>query len=235
MKILLIEDDEVTRKNITNGLKEKGIFVTEAVDGVDGLVKARQNIYDVLVVDRMLPKMDGLSLICQLREIGDETPVLILTALSEIEDTVEGLEAGGDDYMAKPFAFAELIARLNVLAKRNHHTTEQQRLISIGLLEIDVIKRQVIRAGKEIILQPKEFDLLLYLALHVGDAVTRSMLLENVWGMTFDPQTNIVDVHISRLRQKMHKGFREPLIKTVRGIGYILSADAAASAEPSGD
>lgn len=235
MKILLVEDDKVVSQNIVSGLKEKKIDVITATDGVTGLMKARQGVYDVLVIDRLLPRMDGLSLIRQLRALGDETPVLILTALSEIDDTVEGLESGGDDYMAKPFAFAELVARLNVLAKRGGQITEQQHLVSIGLLSIDVVKRQVKRAEKDIVLQPKEFDLLLYLALHVDEAVTRNMLLEEVWGITFSPQTNVVDVHISRLRTKMDRGFREPLIKTVRGIGYVLSANSASSAATTGD
>ncbi len=220
MKVLIIEDDRSVALNLTKGLTEKGYSVQTAGDGDSGLAKAQTDDYDVLIVDRMLPKRDGLAVIKTLRSQGNHTPALILTALGEVDDTIEGLESGADDYMKKPFVFAELLARLRVLAKRK--AAPADTMITIGELRIDKITRQVTREGKVLNLQPREFDLLVYLASNRGENVTRQMLLENVWGLQFDPRTNIVDVHISRLRQKVDKGFRDPMIRTVRGVGYLF-------------
>lgn len=222
MDILIIEDDKAVVENLRSGLLEKGFNVSVAFDGKSGLEQARMGKFDVLIVDRMLPKLDGLSLVKTLRYEGNETPTLILTALSEVDDTVEGFEAGCDDYLAKPFALPVLVARIKALAKRQHPHLGQQNVVTIADLTIDKINRTAVRDGNKLHLQPKEFDVLAFLILHRGEAVTRSMLLEHVWGVEFDPQTNIVDVHISRLRQKVDKGFRDPIISTVRGIGYTI-------------
>lgn len=225
MKVLIIEDDKSVAIHLLRGLAENGISASVAYDGISGLDMARQASYDVLIVDRMLPKLDGLSVIKTLRAEKITTPTLILTALGEVDDTVEGLEAGGDDYMVKPFAFVELLARLRVLSKRHTGSQAQTTVITIGKLVIDKVNRSVVREEQPVILQPREFDLLVYLAQKQGETVTRQMLLEEVWGFDFDPQTNIVDVHISRLRNKVDKGFRDPMIHTVRGIGYRLAVE----------
>lgn len=222
MKILIIEDDKSVANSLVKGLTEKTFSAEVAYDGNSGLAMARKNHYDVLIVDRMLPDLDGLSLIRTLRDDGNETPILVLTALGEVDNTVEGFDAGADDYLTKPFAFAELIARLKSLVKRRGGTIQADTLLTIGDLVIDKIERTVTRESQLIRLQPREFDLLACLADNQGEAVTREMLLEKVWGLTFDPQTNIIDVHISRVRNKVDKGFRDPMINTVRGVGYIL-------------
>lgn len=222
MKALVIEDDRNVALNLVRGLAENGFSTNVAYDGETGLQMARQGGYQILIVDRMLPGLDGLSVIRALREDKDETPALILTALSEVDDTVDGLEAGADDYMAKPFAFAELLARINTLLRRHEAATRHDPIIQLGDVVIDKVARSVTREGKLINLQPREFELLIYLAGYVGEKVTRQMLLENVWDFGFDPQTNIVDVHISRLRNKLDKDFRDAMIKTVRGVGYML-------------
>ncbi len=224
MKILIIEDDKNAVKNLVSALTEHGISSDAVHNGKDGLDMAMNGDYDVLIVDRMLPLLDGLTLISILRKNNITTPILVLTALGEIDDTVEGLEAGADDYMAKPFAFIELLARLKALAKRNN-VLNKNTTITIGDLSIDKVNRIVKREGKTIALKPREFDLLVYLASKYNETVTRQMLLEEVWGFHFNPQTNVVDVHISRLRNKIDKGFRDPMIQTVRGIGYMLSSN----------
>ena len=224
MHILVIEDDREAANWLLKGLREAGHVAHLASTGPEGLQMARDEDYDVLIVDRMLPGMDGLSIVRTLREEGDQTPALFLSALGEVEDKVEGLKAGGDDYLAKPYSFSELLARVEVLGRRKTAEPVQTRL-KVGDMEMDLLKRRVTRAGREILLQPREFKLLEYLMRNAGNVVTRTMLLENVWNYHFDPQTNVIDVHISRLRSKIDKGFDKPLLKTVRGSGYVLSAD----------
>jgi len=194
-----------------------------AADGEEGLTLALSSTVDVMIVDRMLPKRDGLSVVETLREEGVRTPVLFLSALGEVDDRIKGLKAGGDDYLTKPYAFAELLARIEVLVRRANPDQVRTRL-QVGDLEIDLLARKVIREGQEIDLQPREFRLLEYLMKHAGQVVTRTMLLENVWEYHFDPQTNVIDVHISRLRAKIDKNFEQPLLHTVRGAGYSLRA-----------
>jgi len=222
MRILVIEDDLEAAAYMVKGLKESGSVVDHAADGKHGLIMAASGNYDVLIVDRMLPSMDGLSIVKTLRSTGDKTPVLILSALGEVDDRVKGLRAGGDDYMTKPYAFAELLARIESLLRRGKIDATNTRL-SVGDLEMDLVGRNVKRGGKTIELQPKEFALLEYLMRHAGHIVTRTMLLEKVWDYSFDPQTNVIDVHISRLRQKIDKGFNKPLLHTIRGAGYSLN------------
>ena len=223
MRILLVEDDARTAAYIIKGLKESGHVVDHAADGRDGRHLAGESSYDVLIVDRMLPEQDGLSLIQALRAASDRTPVLVLSALAEVGDRVEGLRAGADDYLVKPFAFAELLARLDALARRAEGEGAETTLC-VGDLKIDLLARTVERAGRPLDLQPREFRLLEYLMRHAGQVVTRTMLLENVWDYHFDPQTNVIDVHVSRLRGKIDKGFDSPLLHTVRGAGYRLQA-----------
>ncbi len=221
MRILVIEDDLEAAAYMVKGLKESGCVVDHAADGKEGLFMAASENYDALIVDRMLPGMDGLTIIKTLRSTGNKTPVLILSALGEVDDRVKGLRAGGDDYMTKPYAFAELLARLEALQRRGKVETTNTTL-AVADLEMDLVSRSVKRAGKGIDLQPKEFALLEYLMRHAGSIVTRTMLLEKVWDYSFDPQTNVIDVHISRLRQKIDKGFAKPLLHTIRGAGYSL-------------
>lgn len=221
MKLLVIEDDRAAAAYLVKGLRESGYGVDHAADGEDGLHMAREGRYDALIVDRMLPKRDGLSLISALRAAGVNTPVLILSALGEVNDRVRGLTAGGDDYLVKPYAFSELLARLNALLRRLR-PEQQQTLLRVGDLELDCLKRRVTRAGQPIPLQPREFRLLEYLMRQAGQVVTRTMLLETVWDYHFDPQTSVIDVQISRLRSKIDKGFAKPLLHTVRGAGYSL-------------
>lgn len=221
MRVLVIEDDKVVQHVLRKGLEENGCSVEIVDNGVIGLELAKQFDYDVLVIDRMLPEIDGLTIIRHLRQAGNDTPALFLTSMDEVEDKIDGLEAGCDDYMTKPFAFGELLARIKVLAKRKVRQGEDT-LIKVQGLSLDKVSRQVERDGRSIHLQPREFDLLAYLATHHGQTITREMLLHEVWGLDFDPQTNIVDVHISRLRGKIDKGFRDPLINTVRGKGYTF-------------
>ncbi len=226
MRILVIEDDKETLDYLVKGLTESGHAVDRAGDGKDGLFLALESEYDVLVVDRMLPALDGLSLIQALRSSGKATPVLILSALGDVDDRVAGLHAGGDDYLVKPFAFSELLARLEALTRRREAGTPDTAL-KVGDLELDLLSRVVKRAGRMIRLQPREFSLLEFLMRHVDQVVTRTMLLEGVWNYHFDPQTNVIDVHVSRLRGKIDRGFDRPLLHTVRGAGYMLSGEAS--------
>ena len=223
MRILVIEDDKDVASFIRNGLAQAGCNVDHAGNGRDGLFLATTENYDALVVDRMLPGIDGLTVIRTLRASANTTPVLILSALGEVDDRVKGLKAGGDDYLVKPFAFSELLARLEALARRAKTGSDAPAtVLRAGDLEMDLLRREVRRAGKPIDLQPREFQLLEFLLRHVGQVVTRTMLLEGVWDYHFDPQTNVIDVHISRLRSKIDKGFERPLLHTVRGAGYRL-------------
>ena len=221
MRILLVEDDAETRAYITKGLTESGHVVNPARDGKEGLFLALEEDYDAMVVDRMLPGLDGLALIRALRSSGKRIPILVLSALAEVDNRVQGLKAGGDDYLVKPFAFAELLARLEALMRRGDGDVSPTAL-KVGPLEMDLLSREVKRSGHSIALQQREFRLLEYLMRHAGQVVTRTMLLENVWDYHFDPQTNVIDVHISRLRGKIDKGFDPPLLHTVRGTGYVL-------------
>jgi two-component system OmpR family response regulator len=223
MRVLVIEDDHDTASYVVKGLKEQGHVADHAADGQAGLHLASTESYDVLVVDRMLPQLDGLSIIKSLRFADNRTPALILSALGEVDDRVQGLKAGGDDYLVKPFAFSELLARLEALVRRTDVEAPTTKL-QVADLEMDLLSRQVKRGGKIIDLQPREFRLLEFLMRHSGQVVTRTMLLEKVWEYHFDPQTNVIDVHISRLRSKIDKEFPQPLLHTVRGAGYVLRA-----------
>ncbi len=224
MKLLLIEDDTRMADFILRGLKEHGHVADHANNGKDGLFLAAGEKYDALVIDRMLPGLDGLSLLKMLRATNNHVPAIFLTTMDGIDDRVEGLEAGADDYLVKPFAFAELLARLSALARRPP-VSDVKTTLRIGDLEMNLLKRQVQRAGKAIDLQPQEFKLLEYLMRSEGRVVTRTMLLENVWDFHFDPQTSVVETHISRLRTKIDKGFGNDLLKTLRGVGYALRAE----------
>lgn len=223
MKVLLVEDDNKTSAYIKKGLQEHGHVVELATTGNDGLFLAGGRPYDVMIVDRMLPGLDGLSMVKMIRAGGVKTPVLFLTTMAGIGDRVQGLEAGGDDYLVKPFAFAELLARLNALTRRPP-LNPVETVLRAADLEMDLISRRVTRAGKKIELKPREFRLLEYLMRHADQVVTRTMLLEDVWDFHFDPKTNIVETHISRLRAKIDRGFKRELIETVRGSGYRLRA-----------
>ena len=225
MKILIIEDDAATAAYVANGLKQVGHSVDHAPDVRDGLVLAVGHAYDVMIVDRMLGGLDGLGIVKSIRSTGVKTPVLFLTALGGIDERVAGLEAGGDDYLVKPFAFSELLARIDALARRPPMAAVET-VLRVADLQIDVVKRTVTRAGRRIDLQPREFRLLEYLMRNAGRIVTRTMLLENVWEFHFDPKTNIVETHISRLRAKVDRGQGAELIQTVRGSGYLLRAPA---------
>jgi two-component system OmpR family response regulator len=221
MRILVIEDDREAATWLLKGLAESGHVADHAADGEQGLALAREKVHDVLIIDRMLPKMDGLGIIKILREEGVTAPVLILSALGDVDERVKGLRAGGDDYLAKPYAFSELLARIEGLSRRRHQEPQQTRLKAADL-EMDLLARTVTRSGRPILLQPREFKLLEYLMRNAGHVVTRTMLLENVWDYHFDPQTNVIDVHVSRLRAKIDKGFDEAILQTVRGAGYML-------------
>jgi two-component system OmpR family response regulator len=221
MRILLIEDDREAAAYLVKALREAGHVPDHAVDGEDGYAQASSNPYDVLVVDRMLPKLDGLSVIGRLRAEGVRTPVLILSALGQVDDRVAGLRAGGDDYLTKPYAFSELLARIEALDRRGAPNATET-VYKVGDLELDRLAHTVMRGKSAIVLQPREFRLLEYLMRHAGQVVTRTMLLENVWDYHFDPQTNVIDVHISRLRAKIDKGQDAPLLHTIRGAGYMI-------------
>ncbi len=221
MRILLIEDDREAAAYLSKALREAGHVPDHAPDGDSGAAMAADGGYEVLVVDRMLPKRDGLSIIDELRKKGDHTPALILSALGQVDDRVAGLRAGGDDYLAKPYAFSELLARVEALARRRRPDAAET-VFRVADLELDRLAHTVARNGRAIPLQPREFRLLEYLMKHAGQVVTRTMLLENVWDYHFDPQTNVIDVHISRLRSKIDKGFGTPLLHTVRGAGYMI-------------
>ena len=223
MRVLVIEDDVDTGSYVKRGLQEQGHVVDLAANGRDGLFLASGETYDVMIVDRMLPGLDGLSVVKTVRATGVKTPVLFLTTMAGVGDRVEGLEAGGDDYLVKPFAFAELLARVNALARRPP-MAKVETVLKVADLEMDLISRKVRRADRDIDVQPREFRLLEYLMRNAGRVVTRTMLLENVWDFHFDPKTNIVETHISRLRSKIDRGFDTELIETVRGSGYLLRA-----------
>lgn len=222
MQILLIEDDVEAASHVSGGLREAGYTVKHCEDGASGLAAARAARYDLLIVDRMLPQLDGLELVAQLRRAEVPTPVLVLSALGTIDDRVEGLRAGGDDYLVKPFAFAELLARVEALLRRASGDNRHVGTLKVADLEINTLARRVTRAGRTIDLTTKEFQLLEYLARRVGQIVTRTMLLESVWNLQFDPQTNLIDVHMSRLRQAIDRDFSPPLLHTVRGSGYCI-------------
>jgi two-component system OmpR family response regulator len=226
MRCLVIEDEADTARYVCNGIEEAGHTATLVRDGVNGLHLASNEHWDVIILDRMLPGgVDGLSIISTIRHLGKTTPVLILSALASLDERVRGLRGGGDDYLTKPFAFSELLARLEALLRRAT-TSEDSRELSVADLRLDLRTRRAERAGKTIALQPREFRLLEYLVRHQRQVVTRTMLLEAVWDYYFDPQTNVIDVQISRLRRKIDKDFSPPLLHTVRGIGYLISADA---------
>jgi two-component system, OmpR family, response regulator len=232
-RCLIIEDDAENASYIAEGLRELGWQTGSCRDGVEALARASGESWDVIVLDRMLPgNLDGLSILSRLRALGRRTPVLVLSALAATDERVRGLKAGCDDYLTKPFAFSELAARLEALARRAQGG-EPLREMRVGELKVDLIARSVERAGRAIPLQPREFRLLAYLAMHQGRTVTRTMLLEAVWDYRFDPQTNVIDVHISRLRSKIDRDGAQPLIHTVRGVGYMLSAAGAVPGKPS--
>ncbi len=218
MRILVIEDDREAAAYLVKGLGECGHRVELVANGREGLERASGDAFDAIILDRMLPGIDGLSIVASLRAARNMTPVLVLSALGDVEEKVKGLRAGCDDYLSKPFAFAEVLARLEALTRRGNAETK----LTLADLEMDLLSRTVTRAGREIDLLPREFRLLEYLLRHAGDIVTRTMLLEKVWDHHFDPQTNVIDVHVSRLRQKLDKGFSTPLLHTVRGAGYTL-------------
>lgn len=222
MHLLLIEDDLQAAEYLAKGLRENGYEVDCSADGRDGLEKALKGRYDVIIADRQLPYVDGLKIIAALREKEDPTPVLILSALGTVDDRVAGLRAGGDDYLTKPFAFSELLARIEALRRRASISSEATTRLKVGDLEVDLLARRAYRGGRAIELTTKEFQLLEYLMRRPGQVATRTMLLENVWNLHFDPQTNIIDVHMSRLRNAIDKGYPKPLIHTVRGAGYVL-------------
>ncbi len=225
MRILLVEDDVEVARFVRKGLQEAGHTVEHAPNGRDGLFMAASEPFDLLVLDRMLPGgVDGVRLVETLRGQGNKTPVLFLTAMTAVDERVRGLKAGGDDYMTKPFAFAELLARVEALGRRPAVDAPATRL-RVADLELDLLSRTVTRAGKKVEVQPREFRLLEHLMRHAGQVVTRTMLLEKVWDYHFDPQTNVIDVHVSRLRQKLDKGFDRPLIHTVRNAGYMIRAE----------
>ncbi len=230
MKILVIEDDSEAARYLQKAFSEAGHMTEIAGDGETGAALAETGNYDVLIVDRMLPRRDGLSVVAGLRAQGNETPVLILSALGQVDDRVTGLRAGGDDYVTKPYAFSELLARVEVLQRRSN-PREAETIYRVGDLELDRLSHSACRGGIDIALQPREFRLLEYLMRHAGQVVTRTMLLENVWDYHFDPQTNVIDVHISRLRSKIEKGFDQPLLHTIRGAGYMLKAENAPRAK----
>jgi two-component system OmpR family response regulator len=226
MKLLLVEDNERVSQFVIKGLKEAGHTTDHADNGRDGLFLAASEHYDVIIMDRMLPgQIDGLAIIEALRKAGNRTPILILSALSDVDERIRGLKSGGDDYLTKPFAFGELLARLDALARRAQGSNTETTL-DVGDLRVDLLSRRATRGERVITLQPREFKLLEYLMRHADQVVTRTMLLENVWDYHFDPQTNVVDVHISKLRQKIDNDSERPLLRTVRNAGYMLTASA---------
>ncbi|NBX03128.1 MAG: DNA-binding response regulator [Alphaproteobacteria bacterium] len=224
MRILIIEDDETHAQFITDGLKQAGHNVDLAVDGMDGLFLATEEKYDVLVVDRMIPKIDGLTVVETLRKSGSKTPVLVLSSLSKVEERIKGLRAGGDDYLTKPFEFGELLARVEALARRGAPEQAEQSVLRVGDLEMNLLARKVTREGQAIDLQTKEFQLLEFLMRREDQLVTRTMLLEGVWDFHFNPNTNLIDAQMSKLRLKVDKPFKRQMIKTIKGAGYKISA-----------
>ena len=221
MRILLIEDDAALATYICDGFRERGAYIDHEGDGQQGFDVALAGDYDTLIVDRLLPSLDGMSVIAKLRSAGNTTPILILSALSSVSERVEGLKSGGDDYVGKPFDFEELFIRAEGLIRRRN-LDQPVTDLQVGDLHLDLLTNQAERAGKKLLLQPREFQLLEYLMRHAGQVVTRTMLLQNVWDYHFDPQTNVIDVHISRLRQKIDKDFEVSMLRTVRGAGYML-------------
>ncbi|MEA3155864.1 MAG: two-component system, OmpR family, response regulator [Betaproteobacteria bacterium] len=225
MKVLLVEDNESVAGFVRKGLSEAGHVVDHANNGRDGMFLAASESYDAIIMDRMLPGgIDGLGIIGALRKAENKTPILILSALSDVDERIRGLQSGGDDYLVKPFAFGELLARVDALVRRSH-TSETETTLVLDDLSLDLLSRKVMRGAKTLNLKPREFKLLEYLMRHANQVVTRTMLLENVWDYHFDPQTNVVDVHISRLRQQIDGGAERPLLKTIRNAGYMLTAD----------
>ncbi|NQZ13924.1 MAG: response regulator transcription factor [Alphaproteobacteria bacterium] len=223
MRLLVIEDDQDVSAYISKGMKEAGHAIDVADNGKDGLFLATTEDYDVMIVDRMLPELDGLTIIKTIRGAGNTTPAIILSALGEVDDRVKGLRSGGDDYLVKPFAFAELLARIEVLSRRqNNKATNNETTLHAKGVELNLLSRKVTCDDKTIDLQAREFQLLEYMLRHKGQVVTRTMLLEHVWDYHFDPQTNVIDVHISRLRNKIESGLNKKIIRTVRGAGYII-------------
>ena len=228
MKILVIEDDRDTSAYVAKGLEQQGHVVDVTYDGKDGLFLASSESYDLMVVDRMLPSIDGLTIVKTVRGAGSKVPIIFLTTMGSIDDRVDGLESGGDDYLVKPFAFSELLARVNALARRPP-LTQNETFIRIGSLEMDLIHRTVRRGGQEIVLRPLEFRILELFMRNEGRIITRTMLLERIWDFHFDPKTKVVEANVSRLRIKLDKPFKQPLLKTVRGLGYVLQAGGAQS------
>ena len=222
MRVLVVEDDSQVAAYLVKGLKEQGYNVDHAADGKNGLFLATSEDYDAMIIDRMLPELDGLAIVKSVRAAGKTTPILILSALGDVDARVEGLRAGGDDYLTKPFAFSELLARLDALLRRARQAPAAETTLRVANLELDQLTRTVKRGGSIIALQPREYRLLEYLMDNAGRVVTRTMLLEQVWDYHFDPQTNVIDVHISRLRGKIDKNFAQPLLQTVRGAGYMI-------------
>jgi two-component system, OmpR family, response regulator len=223
MRVLVVEDDKKIASFVVKGLKQSGFAVDHCEDGESGLLLARTTPYDAAIIDIMLPKLDGLSLVQQIRKDNLRTPVIILSAKASVDDRVKGLQAGGDDYLTKPFAFSELLARVQALIRRSTQASEPTRLV-VGDLVVDLLTREVTRAGQKIELQSREFALLEYLMRHAGRVVTKTMILEHVWDYSFDPQTNVVDVLVHRLRSKVDKDFPRKMISTLRGVGYVLKA-----------
>jgi len=227
LHLLIIEDDKEVSSFVTKGFQQAGHTVDQSFDGREGLLLASTETYDAIVLDRMLPGIDGLAVLRSLRSNDNHTPVLLLSAIGEVDDRVEGLQAGADDYLVKPFAFSELAARIEALLRRSSTTDRHEATeLAVADLEMDLLRREVHRGGEKIDLQPREFQLLEYLMRHAGQIVTRTMLLEAVWGYHFDPQTNVIDVHVSRLRSKIDKDFPKALLHTIRGVGYRLDAAA---------
>jgi two-component system OmpR family response regulator len=225
MKILLVEDNEQVAGFLKKGLMEAGHVIDCADNGRDGMFLAASETYDAIIMDRMLPGgIDGLGIISALRATGNRVPILIVSALDEVDERIRGLKAGGDDYVVKPFAFGEVLARLDALARRSHESYAET-MLKVGDLSIDLLSRKVVRAGKLIALKPREFKLLEYLMRHADQVVTRTMLLENIWDYHFDPQTNVIDVHVSKLRHKIDAGFERSLLRTVRNAGYVLTVN----------
>lgn len=225
MKVLLVEDNELVANFVKKGMEEAGHAIDHAADGRDGMARATGGTYDAIIMDRMLPGgIDGLGILTALRQSGSKTPVMILSALSEVDERIRGLKSGADDYLVKPFAFGELLARLDALLRRAQES-QVATTLSLADLRMDVLSRKVTRAGRAVNLQPREFKLLEYLLRHANQVVTRTMLLENVWNFHFDPQTNVIDVHVSKLRQKLDAGAERPLLRTIRNAGYMLTAD----------
>jgi two-component system OmpR family response regulator len=228
MRILVIEDDAEAASYLAKGLRESGYAVDVADEGSDGLFLAANESFDAMIIDRMLPTIDGLSIVQSLRQNGNDVPILLLTAVTKVDERVKGLRSGADDYLPKPFAFSELLARLEALLRRGQ-TAAAETMLRVGDLEMDLLARTVHRGGRAIDLQPREFRILEYLMRHADQVVTRTMLLEHVWNYHFDPQTNVIDVHVSRLRRKLDKHFDTPLLHTIRGAGYCLRAPQSAA------